>query len=102
MHSIRQKLAVECKWRASFQSGTIELAKEHQVQNYRSYAGREQCKVFILLGVGGTPAAPSDLYVIPVEQTKNGTLSYAEVLPFKQRMNLTTFYYDTQVGLLKL
>jgi hypothetical protein len=102
MGQIHQRLAVECKWRASFQSGTIELAKEHQIQNYRTYAAREKCKVFILLGVGGTPSAPADLYVIPVEQTRNGSVSYAEVLPFKQRMSMSTFYYDTHTGVLKL
>ena len=40
--------------------------------------------------------------MIPVRKTENGTLSYAEVLPFKQRMGLTTFYYATQTAVLKL
>jgi hypothetical protein len=37
--------AVECKWRKSFNNGSINWAKDYQVSNYKNYQAtkRERC-----------------------------------------------------------
>jgi hypothetical protein len=69
--------AVECKWRSGFSRGSIDLAKTYQVKTYYRYAQDERIPVFIILGVGGSPSAPDDLYIVPIAKALEGVLSYA-------------------------
>ena len=57
--------AVECKWRKNFYNNGFAI-KSKQVNRYFTYQKSLNEKVFIVLGVGGTPNDPSYLYVIPL------------------------------------
>lgn len=60
--------AIECKWRSNYFNNTIELAKPHQFENYRNYQFRTGYPVFIIVGIGGLPSQPNDIYIVPLQE----------------------------------
>ena len=58
--------AVECKWRRSFVNGKINWAKNYQVKNYNDYSKSKKEKVFVAIGIGGSPNAPEKLFLVPL------------------------------------
>ena len=59
------QFAVECKWREHFYRESITL-KEEQLRNYRHYEQVTGNPTFVVVGVGNTPEAPANLYIIPL------------------------------------
>ena len=57
---------VECKYRSSIPPKGFDL-EEYQMTRYRSIQGKSRKKVLIALGVGGSPSAPQNFYVIPLD-----------------------------------
>lgn len=81
--------AVECKYRSKT-SGIIQVAEDYQIERYKRFGHQRKMEVFVVLGLGGTPDNPSELYVIPITHVK----------PEMHRDTLTSykaasaFYYD--------
>lgn len=64
----KKKFAVECKWRASIpRRSTQPLFEPEQIIRYQEYATEKAQNVFIILGVGGEPSMPEELYLIPID-----------------------------------
>lgn len=57
------KYFVECKYRSSWGNGTIDLSS--QFLRYYFHAKKNEKELFIALGIGGTPSAPEEFYLIP-------------------------------------
>ena len=63
----KKKFAVECKWRASIpRRFSKQLFIPEQIVQYQEYATENAIDVFILLGIGGEPSMPEELYLIPL------------------------------------
>jgi hypothetical protein len=60
--------AIECKWRAGYQDGAIHWANTVSIVNYHTFQKEEKIPVFIVIGVGGSPKHPEELYVIPLNK----------------------------------
>ena len=64
----KKKFAVECKCRASIPKRfTQPLFEPEQITHYQEYAVEKAQKVIIILGVGGEPSMPEELYLIPID-----------------------------------
>ena len=64
----KKKFAVECKWRACIPKRfTQPLFEPEQITHYQEYAVEKAQKVIIILGVGGEPSMPEELYLIPID-----------------------------------
>ena len=64
----KKKFAIECKWRASIPKRfTQPLFEPEQITHYQEYAVEKAQKVIIILGVGGEPSMPEELYLIPID-----------------------------------
>ena len=62
------KFSVECKWRSFIsQRMTKPIITPEQLVRYQEYAIEKKQDVFIILGVGGEPSMPDDLYIIPID-----------------------------------
>ena len=62
------KFSVECKWRVSIPKRmTQPLVSPEQITRYQEYSNEKGQKVFVILGVGGEPSMPEELYLIPLE-----------------------------------
>lgn len=100
--SEKDLLAVDCMWRPRFDRRTVVVAGADLMEHYRLYAEKNACKVFIALGIGGTPAGPADVYILPVDRIASGTMDMGLLVPFKQRSPGGTFYYYPDDGRLVL
>jgi hypothetical protein len=58
-------LSVECKYRSNSR-GTIFITTDDQRERYKAFANKKKTEVFLVLGLGGTPDEPSELFVIPL------------------------------------
>ena len=64
----KKKFAVECKWRASIpRRFTLPLFEPEQITRYQEYAAEKAQNVYIILGIGGEPSMPEELYLIPID-----------------------------------
>ena len=66
--NIRKKFSIECKWRVSISKNhKIPLFQPEQILRYQEYAREKNQEVIIVLGIGGEPSMPENLYLIPVD-----------------------------------
>lgn len=60
--------AVECKWRDYIPKRlTQPLFSTEQIIRYQDYSKEKGQDVFVILGVGGEPSMPEDMYMIPID-----------------------------------
>lgn len=76
--------AVECKWRAGLYRGGIELAKAYQIEHYRAFSKEKNIPVFVVLGLGGQPSNPREVYVIPLEHLQHHFISAKNLDQYKR------------------
>lgn len=90
--------AVECKWRGDYWNNGIEWARPEQFEHYLEFEECEDIPVTIVLGVGGSPDMPEDLYVIPLEDIEYPFLYKSVLNRYKKRKGDTTLKFDTDTG----
>ncbi len=92
-------LAVECKWRKQSEGDFIRFANEGQIERYKKFSGEENYPVFIVLGVGGKPTNPDELYVIPVTVLNKPVLHKSGLWKYRKKVD-TDFFFDQESGIL--
>lgn len=96
-NNIAYQFAVECKYRSRTAS-IIKIAIDRQLENYRNFSNDKKCPVFIILGLGGSPQNPNELFIIPLNRAK-------EEMPYDQlktefiKKN-RNFFYDLKTEIL--
>lgn len=68
--NFEKEFAVECKYRSDFYNNGVKWANEKQIENYKSYAAKYNIPVFIVIGVGGSPNYPDNVFIIPLKYIK--------------------------------
>ena len=53
----------------------VEWSYEEQLARYRQFAKDKNIPVFIVIGIGGTPSDPANVFVVPLASIKNVELS---------------------------
>lgn len=96
----KRTFSVECKFRQYIYKGGITIAKHNQLTHYRDYEIKKNLKVFIALGVGGTPSTPKEIFVVPLSKIDNNFISYEKLKPFKKAAS-SQFFYDTKKEILR-
>lgn len=100
LRTVRKTFAVECKWRQNYYRGGVEWAKKGQVARYNAFATKRQIPVFVIIGVGGTPDDPNDIFVVPLKVLKYPHAK-AEYLAKWKKSGNKNFFFNTQTELLK-
>lgn len=90
--------AIECKWRSAFYREQIQLCEEHQLKNYQQFSHNKLMPVYIALGVGGIPAKPAELYIIPLETLTTNHVNRHEISKF-QKLTIHRPFYINQNSL---
>lgn len=95
--------AVECKYRSNWgQDETINWAKNSQINNYENYREQKNIPVFIVLGVGGIPKAPDEIYIFSMENAGfKPLINYKYMQRFKRENTNTNLFYDAISNRLK-
>jgi hypothetical protein len=92
--------AVECKYRSSFFNDGMDLEKR-QLAQYQKFAAEKKMNVFIVLGVGGTPKEPQELFIIPLEKIETPFLDKPFLMAFKKSNPKANFFFDAPTQVLK-
>ncbi len=99
--SIKQAFAIECKWRKNFYNNDIEWAKDYQVKNYQDYATKLNIPVFVVIGLGGTPDKPQELFIVPLAKMNSSTITKTELTHYKKENLETAFFWDYEKNVLQ-
>lgn len=92
--------AVECKWRHGFNNYKIDWAKDYQLDIYRTFQQEEQMPVFVVIGIGGQPHNPTDVYIIPLHHIANCSLEKSYLNPYKRYNPDANFFLDVDIAAL--
>ncbi len=70
-----QKFWVEAKWRASLFDDKFKLCEKDRLESYRAFQkGVRPETVFMVLGLGGQPSAPDEIYCFSLDEIKHPSL----------------------------
>ena len=94
-HGEKACFAVECKYRSKYDElGQITICNSHQLQNYHAYSKRRDIPVFIVLGVGGKPFSPDELFILPLKKVHLNIISRTFLQVYKKKKTAETFGYN--------
>jgi hypothetical protein len=83
----KKKIAVECKWRANIPRRLSQpLFMSEQIARYQEYAQEKAIDVSIILGVGGEPSMPEELYLIPINSVSQIQSKPSMLKQFKRKI----------------
>jgi hypothetical protein len=92
----RFPLAVECKWRAKQDGDYIWFAEDKQLERYQDFSRETGKPTFIVLGLGGEPQSPDEVYMIPIHTFKRGTLHRASLAHYRKPNPEVGFFFDPE------
>ena len=93
----RERFAVECKWRKGFDKTSksgITWASERQIANYKEFQRKKGFQVYVVIGIGGDPDDPAQLFVVNLDRLKYSFASAEYLNKFRRKNPKTDFYYD--------
>jgi hypothetical protein len=86
--------SIECKYRTSFAANnSITWASEYQINNYKKFETENNTKVFVAIGIGGSPTNPEEVYLVPL---------YRLTKPFAQKDYIKEFRVTTLKSFLEV
>lgn len=100
LKEIKDHFAIECKWRKDYFKGAIEWANDYQLKNYKAYAQKTKLPVYVVIGVGGTPSIPNELFVIPLDEIKYHSFYKGQLTPYKKEVG-SPFFWENEKKVLK-
>ena len=99
--NIQDTFAVECKYRSDYYKNSVEWAQDYQLGNYKKYAAAIKVPVFIVIGVGGKPEDPAELFIVPLQEVKKTILTKDFLSSFKIEDKNNHFYWDVERKILR-
>ena len=92
---------MECKWRFEFVDGRFTWGDQGgQLKRYRDYAKLSGLPVFLVLGVGGAPNRPNEVFVLPLGTADDEPYTRQRLSPFR-RLGNRRFFYDLEADTLR-
>lgn len=62
-----RRVAIECKWRQTLKTESAqELFEPERIELFERFSRRRKMPVVFLIGVGGEPSEPLDIYIVPL------------------------------------
>ena len=87
---LKKKFAIECKWRSSISHRYPKpLFQAEQITNYQEFSTTNKINVFIVLGIGGEPCWPEQLYIVPLTVVAEVQANLSRLKQY-QRPNIAT------------
>jgi len=98
---VNEAFAIECKWRGYYYKNEIKWAENYQINNYKEYAEKLSIPVFVVIGVGGEPKMPEELFIVPLQEMKSNTITKSELANYKKDISDTRFFWDYEKNKLR-
>ncbi len=90
----RKRFAIECKFRARPTGDALEWASESNIRHYNVYAETRHQPVIIAIGVGGSPDAPGDVYLVNLRRLPRPICHLQELVPYRIADSVTQLEYE--------
>lgn len=71
----REKFGVETKFRSDFGSEIVTWSRQDQLERYKQFEREEEIPIYIIIGLGGMPDKPNELFLLPLSRIKSPELS---------------------------
>jgi hypothetical protein len=91
---------VECKWRSKSRKSFVQCANQDQLVRYQELEKSSGHPVFIVLGLGGTPSDPRELFVFPANAFAKPVQHIANLKNYQKNLS-QNFYFDEKERVLK-
>ena len=67
-----KRIAVECKYKSVSrkEDNRFFWAYEDQIENYQNFSTKEKIPVFAVIGIGGRPRNPKQMFLVPLNKIK--------------------------------
>lgn len=88
-----RRFALECKYRPSLQDGFVEFAYDEQLKRYKNFEDVMKLPLVIVLGIGGVPESPAELFLIPLDGVYQPYLSEQQLKEFEVGFNDILSYF---------
>jgi hypothetical protein len=88
-----RRFALECKYRPSLQDGFVEFAYDEQLKRYKNFEDVMKLPLVIVLGVGGLPESPAEIFLIPLDGVYQPYLSEQQLKEFQIDFNEIVSYF---------
>lgn len=88
-----RRFALECKYRPSLHDGFVEFAYDEQLKRYKNFEDVMKLPLVIVLGIGGVPESPAELFLIPLDGVYQPYLSEQQLKEFEVGFNDDFFYF---------
>lgn len=66
-----ETFCVECKYRSRLVNGFFNWSYPDQIDRYSSYSRDRKIPFYVVLGLGGNPDSPIELFCVPLQEAKN-------------------------------
>jgi len=91
--SVEQTFAIECKFRSKVEDGFVEFAYDEQLKRYKAFEETTKEPVVVILGIGGEPESPAQVYAVPLVAIYQPYLSEQQLKGFQIDLNDDLFYF---------
>ena len=95
--------AVECKWRKNWwrKDGKEGLNwvgdnGDKKIQNYNDFSEKNNITVFVVIGVGGKPDNPEELFTIPLKKLTHCYAEESYLYNYLKKNKDRNFFFDSQ------
>lgn len=96
------RFAIECKWRSGFYNGGVRWAEPYQINNYLEFQEVTGMRVFVIIGIGGKPDAPEQVYVAPLDDVERFPVLFESYLQnYLRSYPKGKFFFNTSEHLLQ-
>ncbi|AKB80928.1 hypothetical protein MSBR3_0350 [Methanosarcina barkeri 3] len=69
-----ETFCVECKYRSRLVNGFFNWSYPDQIDRYFSYSHDRKIPFYVVLGLGGNPDSPIEVFCVPLEEAKNSQI----------------------------
>ena len=90
-----ETIVVECKYRKGFLEGKVSWCEPDQLERYRTFIEERNVPTFLIIGIGGSPDAPENVYIFNIAHMK-GNIIYEKNLERYAHDPVKNFFYDQQ------
>lgn len=94
-----EEFGVECKYRSYpikniLGEYVINWATKDQIERYSLYTMQSNYQIFVIIGLGGVPNRPNDIFCIPLKQAQKSEISIKELNKYKKKSIESGFYWN--------
>jgi hypothetical protein len=104
MGNMRKDFGLLCVWQADYeqaQKPRVVWASDEQIEHLQRFAKGRAAPVFVIIGIGGEPGSPADVFVANLNNLKYGSATAEYLAQFRRSRPETDFYYDDKTPALK-